>query len=217
MLSMTPLLGDPEVRVPAQNYGLHYTLKHYCRYSLVPGTSYLLRYNIIMYMYLLFRNYLRTATVHYCTIISRGHSSGAYYPENFHDNIYIRLYHDILVNVVELNLVLSICQYTWNGRFLHNLKNVTTTTRNASGTGSALTRWAAQQHATTEVLLIAIVASILTDAARACIGDSMHKHFQQQRPYSHHQAVAVNGPRSRNNPGYTANWGLLLNYCVEVI
>ena len=42
-------------------------------------------------------------------IICRGHSSGVYYPKNFQDNIYIRLYHGTVVNVVELNLVLSIC------------------------------------------------------------------------------------------------------------
>ena len=55
-------------------------------------------------------------------IIYKGHSSGVYYPKTRQDNIYIRQHHDTQVNVVELNLMMSICQYTWIGCFLHNFK-----------------------------------------------------------------------------------------------
>jgi hypothetical protein len=63
--------------------------------------------------------------------------------------------------------------------------------RNASETGSAITRWAVRQHATTVALLIAIVASILTRYARASTRYSMHERGHQERLHGGHQSVAV--------------------------
>ena len=44
---------------------------------------------------------------------SSTNNSGLYYAEVFRYNIHTRLYHGIVLNVVKLNLVQSIDQYTW--------------------------------------------------------------------------------------------------------
>ena len=63
--------------------------------------------------------------------------------------------------------------------------------RNASGTGSAITRWAVRQHATTAALLIAIVASVLARSARASTRRSMHKRGHHEHLHGGHKSVAA--------------------------
>ena len=63
--------------------------------------------------------------------------------------------------------------------------------RNARETVIAITRWALRQHSTTAALLIAIVASVLTEATRPCNRDSMHKRGHHEHLHGGHQSVAA--------------------------